>query len=480
MSAFDVEVLRRCFPALAIEDQGRPVALSDGRGGTASEVDRLVDALARVAAAASHTTAGAAGSGRVVGGRSGEAASPDVAIIGGGIVGVSTAAFLAEAGARVRLYERSEVAAGASGRNSGVLQQPFDPVLAGLYGTSLEAYRALAADDAAFALPIEPAGLMLVGRDPEIVRQVAAAWARAWPDSHPEVLAGEDLRRAETSLAAGLVACRLAIGLPVEPAAATHAFARLATRRGAIVVVSEAAPAIAGGRVVGVRVGGRTEPAGAVLVAAGPWTPEVVDPAGSWRPIRPVWGVVASLAIEAAPRHVLEAADLVIEPEGSSDPSGVDDPNDPSRARGDPGRARGGPPSSGAGPEAPSDVGVDFSLVPAAGSSALGSTFLVAEPDPAAWLSALRRVGARYVPALATAELIGLRHCARPVSLDGRPLIGRVAGIDGLFVAAGHGPWGVSTGPGTARMIADLVLGRIADGAEPRAVDPNRFGSPAG
>ncbi|MEO5939895.1 MAG: aminotransferase class V-fold PLP-dependent enzyme, partial [Candidatus Limnocylindrales bacterium] len=34
MTAFDVEALRRRFPALAIEDGGRPVALFDGPGGT--------------------------------------------------------------------------------------------------------------------------------------------------------------------------------------------------------------------------------------------------------------------------------------------------------------------------------------------------------------------------------------------------------------------------------------------------------------
>jgi selenocysteine lyase/cysteine desulfurase len=62
MSAFDVEALRRRFPALALEDGGRPVALFDGPSGTqvpdtviAADrglvVDRLVDALGRIAAA---------------------------------------------------------------------------------------------------------------------------------------------------------------------------------------------------------------------------------------------------------------------------------------------------------------------------------------------------------------------------------------------------------------------------------------------
>jgi glycine/D-amino acid oxidase-like deaminating enzyme len=42
-----------------------------------------------------------------------------------------------------------------------------------------------------------------------------------------------------------------------------------------------------------------------------------------------------------------------------------------------------------------------------------------------------------------------------------------------VFVAAGHGPWGVSLGPASARLVADLVLDR---GAGPwRAFDPGRF-----
>jgi len=45
--------------------------------------------------------------------------APDVAVVGGGITGCSCALTLAEAGLRVRLYEAREVAGGASGRNGG-------------------------------------------------------------------------------------------------------------------------------------------------------------------------------------------------------------------------------------------------------------------------------------------------------------------------------------------------------------------------
>jgi glycine/D-amino acid oxidase-like deaminating enzyme len=381
----------------------------------------------------------------------GRSPAPDIAVIGGGIVGTAAASFLAEAGSRVRLYERTAIAAGASGRNSGIVQHPFDPVMAGLYRRSLAEYVILAADDGGFALPHEPSGLLGVGRRPELAWHEAAAWSKGWPESRPEVLAGAELQRLEPALAPDLVAFRLAIGYPVAPAAATHAFAASAERRGVETVIADARPAIVDDRVVGVLVGGRVEAAGMVLVAAGPWTPELVDPDGSWRPIRPIWGVVAGLALVGAPRHGMEAIDIAIEPGAP----GATERRDPAE---------------------PSDADVEFSLIPAAGGSSLGSTFLATEPAPSAWLPALRRGGARYVPAVADAALIGLRLCARPVSADGRPLIGAIDGIAGLFVAAGHGPWGISTGPGSARLVADLILGRGGAGAIPASLDPGRFG----
>jgi glycine/D-amino acid oxidase-like deaminating enzyme len=75
---------------------------------------------------------------------------------------------------------------------------------------------------------------------------------------------------------------------------------------------------------------------------------------------------------------------------------------------------------------------------------------------------------------------MGLRACARPLALDGRPLVGPVPGADGLFVAAGHGPWGISTGPASAAHVAALVLGE-PDPREPdvrAATDAARFGVP--
>jgi D-hydroxyproline dehydrogenase subunit beta len=374
--------------------------------------------------------------------------SPDVAVVGGGIVGTAAATFLARAGARVTLYERNAIAAGASGRNSGVIQHPHDPILAWLYEASLAAYRELDQVSAgALALGDEPVGLLHVGRDIGRVEAIAAAWRGPYPATRPEVLGGEELRRLEPTLAEDLVACRLRIGYPIAPAAATLAFAAEAEREGArIVIGKEARLVVRDGGVVGVEVGGTVQPVGAVLIAAGPWAPAVVDPTAAWQPIRPIWGVVAQVDLAGAPRHVLEEADIDIEPDddgGEFSETGLDD-------------------------------GVEFSLVTAAGATSLGSTFLAREPRAAEFVDRLRARGARYVPGLAAASLVSVRSCARPVSRDGRPLVGAVPWLDRAFVAAGHGPWGISTGPATARMIADLILGNEA--TIPAALLPERFG----
>lgn len=347
---------------------------------------------------------------------------PDVAIIGGGIVGCAAAAFLAEAGAKVELYERDEVGAAASGRNSGSVQHPFDPVLTELHVETLGHYRGLDGLD----LPGDPTGVLMLSPDGDALAASVEEIGRDCPELEPALLDPAELRALEPRVGDGLWACRLETGYPVPPMAATRAFARRAFSAGARFHEGETAwPWVTGNRVRGVLAAGVRRPAGAVLVTAGPWTPEAIDTTRRWQPIVPVWGVVADVEMDDPPRHVLEEV-------------GVEE-------------------LSAAGEGPPASI---FSLVPAEGQISVGSTFLAEAPDPAAWAGPLRRGGERFVPALERAKVVGVRACARPQSLDGRPLVGEIPGIEGLWLAAGHGPWGISTGPASARMVADGVLGR--------------------
>lgn len=387
-------------------------------------------------------------------------AAPDVVVIGGGICGVATATFLAEAGARVTLVEREALAAGASGRNSGVIQHPFDLPLVPLYTESLAHYRALAdaVPEAGFRLPAGPAGLLLVSHHEAVVRGRARQLANLLPDLPTQVLGGADLLAREPAMAPEAWALHVPIGFPVVPSAPTYAWAARADRAGVAIRLGREATPIFDGRVaVGVDVAGDRIAAGAVVVAAGPWTCAIVDPSGRWRPIRPSWGVVVETVLNQPPIHVLEEAAM-------DEALGVEAMDDPAAH-----------PSTE--PQVTSDeLRPETSVVTAAGVSAIGSTFLPDEPDLRDWTEPILRRATTFVPALFDAPIRETRACARPQSRDGRALIGRIPWVEGLFVCAGHGPWGITTGPASARQVADLVLGRPVE-IDP-AFDPARFGEP--
>ena len=52
--------------------------------------------------------------------------------------------------------------------------------------------------------------------------------------------------------------------------------------------------------------------------------------------------------------------------------------------------------------------------------------------------------------------------CFRPVSTRGRPIVSRVERLGGsvrgdVFVASGHGPWGISLSLGTGKVVAEMA-----------------------
>jgi glycine/D-amino acid oxidase-like deaminating enzyme len=347
----------------------------------------------------------------------GETRGRDVAIVGGGIAGTSLAALLAEAGARVRLYEREGIAAAASGRNSGVLQHPLDEALTAVYARSLALYRTLGHG---FAYPGEPCGVLVLGEDPEPLRREHDELATRFPEVAPRWLEGAELRAAEPGLGEGLYAIRLETGRPVPPASATRAWADRARAAGAELRIGVAVESvgIVGGRVAGVRTAGGLEPAGAVVLAAGPWS-AALAPLG----VAPLWGVNVEVRLPDPPRHVLEQGgiDTFIAGGGGDDSL--------------------------------------FSVVTADGVSAVGSTFMPEEPDPAALAPLLLERGARYLSALGDLATFSARACPRPATPDSRPLLGPHGDVDGLHVISGHGAWGISLGPGSAELVAGAILG---------------------
>jgi glycine/D-amino acid oxidase-like deaminating enzyme len=73
----------------------------------------------------------------------------------------------------------------------------------------------------------------------------------------------------------------------------------------------------------------------------------------------------------------------------------------------------------------------------------------------------------RFMPGLSTVPVTRVWSGVRPVTPDGLPLIGSVLGVEGLWVAAGHGGQGVMLAPATGRMLAEYLTAGVARGAEP-------------
>ena len=92
--------------------------------------------------------------------------------------------------------------------------------------------------------------------------------------------------------------------------------------------------------------------------------------------------------------------------------------------------------------------------------------------DPRPTAAGVREVldeALRVAPGLADAELEEVRVGLRPVSADGLPVIGAVPDVEGAYVATGHGPTGLTLGPYTGKLVARLVRG------EPVAQDLGPF-----
>lgn len=81
----------------------------------------------------------------------------------------------------------------------------------------------------------------------------------------------------------------------------------------------------------------------------------------------------------------------------------------------------------------------------------------------------LHEAAINLVPALARWPIVHHWAGLRPGSPDDAPFIGEHPGIKGLFVCAGHYRNGFATGPASARLVVDMMLGR------PPSVDPTPF-----
>ncbi len=66
----------------------------------------------------------------------------------------------------------------------------------------------------------------------------------------------------------------------------------------------------------------------------------------------------------------------------------------------------------------------------------------------------------RVAPGLAAGEIQDIRIGLRPLTADTMPVLGTVPAMQGVFLVTGHGPTGLTMGPYSGKIVADMMLGK--------------------
>lgn len=370
----------------------------------------------------------------------------NVVVVGGGIIGAACAFELSQRGISVTLVERSELAAGASGRNHGLVVVPLDPALGPMATQSATSYEEVAVHaPSPIGLDPERIGFLIVAGEDEEERaagkeEAAAAAACGVEVEHLEEAALRDLEPAlSPDLSEGWL---LDDARRLDPAALTVSLALLARQQGARILthLTVRAVLIERGAARGVLTDDGPIRSDAVVVAAGPWSTGLLRPLGIRMPVTGARGWLVHLAPGVAPtrRLVGRAGWHLLAGERSYYP----------------------PDAGEVGTSFPEAI-VGTLLHPnndgtmLAGGSRQG--VITNEPEDPSVPREILRGAIAVFPSLASATVLSAWWGIRPLTPDDRPIVGRVA--DGLFVATGHGSQGVILGGGTGQLIASLVTG---------------------
>jgi len=386
---------------------------------------------------------------------------PNVVVIGGGVIGAAVTDELTRRGASVTLFERDTLASAASGRNMGLWLPTEDAATYAMGRRSIEAYLALAEEPPApFRLDPEPVGYLLFAvRDHDVERGRAIAETVAGGGVTVDEVPGGDVATIDPAYSHGVAAAwRVADGHRLDPGALTAAIAARAAAAGATIRHHVAVRTVLerDGRVAGVLTDDGPVDADVVVVAAGPWTPTLLEVAGLAPP--PITGAIGWV-VRVGPAPGLPTT--LMESVGWRHQQG-----------------------HGTGWPTAGDVATHglagFQSTPSVhphddGSITIGSMrqpWLTPEAPDASVLRTLLADAIAIAPTIAHAPIRSSRWCVRPMTPDERPLIGRLR--EGLWICGGHGSEGVILGAGSAQL-----LGALIDGAEPpfdpAPFDPHRF-----
>jgi len=350
-----------------------------------------------------------------------------VLICGGGVIGASIAYFLSRRGVGATVIERTGLACAASGKSGGF------PALDWCDGT-----------------PLAPLARHSFALHAQLAQEVDDDWGY-----RPLTTYGGSMGLGQRSNAHGIdwlsdgVTVDQRLGstettAQVHPGRFAAAMMRAAQARGAELRLGRVTGVVRrGARVAGVEVDGKAIEGDAVVIAMGPWSML----AAAWLPLPAVFGLKGhSLLFETGSEVSAEA--LFLEYREATGP--VQSPELFPRPDGT---------TYVCGLSSQSPLPIDPAEV---------------SPDPGA-IERLQRMCSELSPALASAAILARQACYRPLTRDGLPLIGRVPGVEGGYVATGHSVWGILNAPATGEAMAELIIDGAARSVDLRRFDPCRF-----
>lgn len=367
----------------------------------------------------------------------------DVIVVGAGIVGLSTAYYLARKGVRVTLVESRDVAAGTSGACDGnVMVQSKRPGLVLDIAKAGAALYPVLLDEIGDEVEYERRGSLMVFEhesDLQVLAPIIAGQREAGLDVR--LLSAAEAAEVQPGLAPLVIhASYLASDASVDHLALAFALARACRARGVTIELGATVGGLIadGGKVGGVRTDRGDVASPNVVLAAGVWTPMIAAGVGLKLEIVPRKGHI--LVTEKWPPLVRTAL---------LSPSYVRHKHEANAA------ALSGKDS------------VSFSLHQSRiGTCFIGSSREFAgfdDGDSAEIVSAMAQAAARMFPGVANVGVLRSFAGLRPYTPDGKPIIGETATCTGLFIAAGHEGDGIALGPITGAIVADLVVDRRCD-----------------
>ena len=345
----------------------------------------------------------------------------DVAVAGGGVIGLAVAYELVKAGCSVVIVERGPLHGEAVAAAAGMLgaeaeaHQGDDFFRLCLFSRSL--YRSWAAElEARSSVSIEyrAEGIIRAALDEEEEQELRARGERipgaVWMD-------GDGLRRIEPELSPDVRGGYFfADDHQVHPVRLAEAL-RLASA-GLGVRFREHTPVLGilteNGRAVGLRTTDGDVFAEAVVVAAGAWSSALLQTIGVRLPVEPVKGQCYALSPDRPViRKTVYTRGCYIVPKAD-------------------------------------------------GSLWIGATQEYAGFDKtptAAAVAELHQVASALLPVIKHARFVATWTGLRPGTPDGLPWIGPIEECPGLFVAAGHFRNGILLAPATGRLLREMILG---------------------